>query len=101
MTGMDAEEVRRIAALARIRVTPEEAARLARDLDRIVAYVASLAEVQLPPEAESLTYFDQDVHREDRTAAPLDREAALHNAPETDGAWFLVPRIVERDRGAS
>jgi aspartyl-tRNA(Asn)/glutamyl-tRNA(Gln) amidotransferase subunit C len=101
MDGLDAEGVRRIAALARIRITPDEAERLAGDLDRIVAYVASLADVRLPPGAEALTYFDQDVHREDRTSAGLEREAALYNAPDTDGVWFLVPRIVERDPDAS
>jgi aspartyl-tRNA(Asn)/glutamyl-tRNA(Gln) amidotransferase subunit C len=98
---MDLEEVLRIAALARIRIAPEEAERLAGDLERIVAYVASLADVKLPPGAEALTYFDQDVHREDRTAAVLERDAALYNAPETDGVWFLVPRVVERDADAS
>jgi aspartyl-tRNA(Asn)/glutamyl-tRNA(Gln) amidotransferase subunit C len=97
MAGMDLEEVLRIAALARIRIAPDEARRLAGDLDRIVAYVASLADVKLPPDAETLTYFDQDVHREDRATGGLEREAALYNAPETDGVWFLVPRIVERD----
>ena len=63
--------------------------------------LASLADVRLPSDAEALTYFDQDVHREDRTAPGLEREAALYNAPETDGVWFLVPRVVERDPDAS
>ena len=95
--GITSDEVRRIAALARLQISDEEAAALASDLDRIVAYIDSLAEVELPDDAESLTYFDQDVHREDRTGECLDREAALRNSPHTDGVYFVVPQIVDRD----
>lgn len=89
-------EVLRIAKLARLRIDEEEAGILACDLERIVAYIDSLEEVELPADAEALTYFDSDVHREDRAVEGLGREEALQNAPETDGTFFLVPRIVEK-----
>ena len=94
---IDASEVRRIAKLARLSIEGEEADALAHDLERIVAYIDQLKEVELPDDAESLTYFDSDVHREDRTAECLTQEDALRNAPETDGERFLVPQIVEKD----
>jgi len=90
------DEVLRIARLARLRIDPEEAERLAGDLDRIVAYIDSLKEVDLPADAESLTYFDRDVVREDGASFGLLHEDALRNAPETDGTFFLVPQIVDR-----
>ena len=95
--AIDESEVRRIAALSRVQIADEECAALARDLDRIVEHIDRLADVQLPDDAESLTYFDADVHRKDRATRGLDREDALRNASETDGTYFLVPKIVERD----
>jgi len=95
--SIDTAEVLRIAHLARLRIGNEEAAALAQDLDRIVGYIDLLREVDLPDDAESLTYFDTDVHREDRSAECLSREDALRNAPETDGERFIVPRIVSRE----
>ncbi len=95
--GITTDEVRRIAALARLRITDQEAESLAGDLERIVQYIDQLAEVELPDEADSLTYFDQDVHREDRRGECLPKEDVLRNAPETDGEYFVVPQIVDKD----
>ena len=92
--SIDSAEVLRIARLARLRIGDDEAAALAQDLDRIVGYIDLLKEVELPADADSLTYFDSDVHREDRSTESLPREEALRNAPETDGERFIVPRIV-------
>jgi len=94
--AIDRDEVLRIAALAQLRIEPAEAQALAADLDRIVEYIDGLREVELPPDAESLTYFDQDVHREDRAGECLAREEVFRNAPETDGEFFLVPQVVEK-----
>lgn len=94
---IEPSEVLRIAKLARLHIDPQEAVSLAADLDRIVQSIDQLSEVPLPDDAESLTYFDSDVHREDRSAECLDREDVLRNAPETDGERFCVPQIVDRD----
>ncbi|MHC4939561.1 MAG: Asp-tRNA(Asn)/Glu-tRNA(Gln) amidotransferase subunit GatC [Planctomycetota bacterium] len=94
---IDASEVQRIAKLARLSIEEDEADALAHDLERIVAYIDQLKEVELPADAESLTYFDSDVHREDRNSECLPQEEALRNAPETDGERFLVPQIVDKD----
>ena len=96
---IEPSEVLRIAKLARLHIDPQEAIGLAADLERIVRSIDQLSEVPLPDDAESLTYFDSDVHREDRTAESLSREDALLNAPETDGERFCVPQIVDRDDG--
>jgi aspartyl-tRNA(Asn)/glutamyl-tRNA(Gln) amidotransferase subunit C len=93
---IDPDEVRRLSRLARLEIGDAEAARLERDLPRIVEFIDSLEEVELPDDADALTYFDSDVHREDRAGEGLRREEALFNAPETDGIFFLVPRIVEK-----
>ena len=94
---IDPSEVLRIAKLARLHIEPAEAASLAVDLERIVESIDLLSEVELPDDAAALTYFDSDVHREDRSAECLTRESALRNAPETDGERFCVPQIVDKD----
>ncbi|MHC4819628.1 MAG: Asp-tRNA(Asn)/Glu-tRNA(Gln) amidotransferase subunit GatC [Planctomycetota bacterium] len=94
---IDPGEVRRLAHLARLRIGAGEADALARDLERIVAYIDSLAAVELPDDAEALTYFDTDVTRDDRAGPGLDHDEALRNAPDHDGTFFLVPKIVEKD----
>ena len=95
--AIEPQEVLRIARLARLEIDADEAERLAGELGRIVAHIDSLAEVELPDDADGLTYFDSDVHREDRSGECLDHEAALRNAPDTDGDYFLVPKIVDKD----
>jgi len=95
--AIDPTEVLRIARLARLKVDPDEARSLARDLDRIVAHIDSLKSVKLPEGAESLTYFGRDVHRADDARDCLGREDALRNAPVQDGEFFLVPKIVDKE----
>jgi len=95
--AIDPAEVSRIARLARLKVTPDETKRLAKDLDRIVAMIDSLKAVELPEGAEALTYFGRDVHRSDEPRACLPTEDALRNAPVQDGEFFLVPKIVDKE----
>ncbi|MCZ6788053.1 MAG: Asp-tRNA(Asn)/Glu-tRNA(Gln) amidotransferase subunit GatC [Planctomycetota bacterium] len=95
--AIDPEEVRHIAELSRVDLDDDEVARLGGDLERIVDYIDQIKTVELPPDAESLTYFDADVHRKDRPCECLERDDALRNAPEEDGTYFLVPKVVERD----
>jgi len=94
---IDRSEVERIARLARLRIEPGEAEHLARDLERIVDYIDSLAEVELPADAESLTYFGRDVVRADRVGECLPAGEVLRNAPLEDGIYFLVPKILDRE----
>lgn len=93
---MDREEVLRLAKLARVELEDSEVEAIARDLERIVAYVDRLGSVELPASREDGAHYDTDVHREDRVGPCLDLEETLLNAPDTDGSFFLVPRVVER-----
>jgi aspartyl-tRNA(Asn)/glutamyl-tRNA(Gln) amidotransferase subunit C len=95
--AIDPLEVLRIARLARLRIDPDEAQRLAKDLDRIVGLIDSLRSVKLPAGAEALTYFGRDVRRPDEPRACLPRADALRNAPLQDGEFFLVPKIVDKE----
>jgi aspartyl/glutamyl-tRNA(Asn/Gln) amidotransferase C subunit len=90
------EEVRRLARLAGIDVTEEEAAGLRDDLAGIVDFVSDLpavAEKGAPPGAAGRPGGRL---AEDEPAEGLPRERALSCAPRHDGALILVPRVLPR-----
>lgn len=85
-------EVERIALLARLALSDDEKVRYSRQLSAILDYAAQLAELDvegIPPTASVLSIHN--VMRDgDEAVAGLSRADALHNAPETDGASFVV-----------
>lgn len=89
------EEVAHMAALSRLRVTEDESALFARQMGGILSYMNVLARVDVDG-VEPL--YSPVLHagrlREDAAANRRSREEALANAPETDGEYFVVPRIV-------
>ncbi len=90
------DDVRKVAALARLKVTGEELDVLASDLRAIVGYVAVLNEVDttgIEPMVHAVEL--SNVLRPDLVVESLPRTAALSNAPRSDGEYFLVPAIIE------
>ncbi len=89
------EEVRHVAGLARLDLSPEEEERMTHELNAILAYMEKLAEVDtsdVPPMTHAMEQVN--VFREDEVAESLDRSAAVSNAPQTDGAHFVVPKVI-------
>lgn len=90
------EEVAKVALLARLRLSEEELDRMTSQLGSILGYVERLAEVDtegVEPMAHAVERTN--VFREDVETPMLPREAALANAPKTDGQYFLVPQILD------
>jgi aspartyl-tRNA(Asn)/glutamyl-tRNA(Gln) amidotransferase subunit C len=90
------EEVQRVAVLARLRLTPEEQSSLTDELDRILGYMDKLnqldtADVDLFSHAANIT----STLREDRVTNRPNADALLANAPDRDGTFFKVPKIIE------
>lgn len=102
------QEVRHIADLSNLRLTPEEESVMQRDLNAILDYVAQLKELdtnQVEPMAQVGEMLstgkskDNDSRAELRQDVPvssLKRDAVMVSAPETDGAFFKVPKVIER-----
>ncbi len=92
-------EVEHIARLARLALSEDEKARYARQLSAILDYAAQLAEVDvtdIPPTATVLSVHS--VMREgDQVIPGLSRADALRNAPDTDGAGFVVQSTFDAD----
>jgi aspartyl-tRNA(Asn)/glutamyl-tRNA(Gln) amidotransferase subunit C len=92
---LTAADVARLGELARIRLTDEELATLAPQLDVILQSVASVAEVagaDVPPTSHALPLTN--VFREDVVRPSLPRDAVLAAAPAVEDGRFRVPRIL-------
>jgi aspartyl-tRNA(Asn)/glutamyl-tRNA(Gln) amidotransferase subunit C len=89
-------DVTHIAALSRLKLSDTEAAMFGRQLNDILSYIEKLNEldtVDIEPTSHILPL--KNVYRQDRTEAPLDREAALSNAPDKTERFYKVARIIE------
>jgi len=90
------EEVRHVALLARLVLSPQEEEAFTEQLDEILTYIDKLKE--LNTDAVEPTAHAVEVptpFREDCVRNQADVEALLRNAPERDGSFFKVPKIIE------
>ncbi len=96
--ALSLEEVRRIAALARLRLSPEEERTFAEQLSAILGYVEQLKELDVSgvePMTHALAAGGEVPLRPDALHASLSPQDALANAPAREGTYFKVPRIIE------
>ena len=95
-------DVERVAELARLNLTPEEKQGMLHDLNAILDYVAQLNELNtdsvapLAQMGELETAGGDNVFRADAVRPSLDRAVVMSEAPETDQAFFKVPKVIER-----
>lgn len=96
MSASDDFDVKYVAHLARLSLSPEEEAKLGAQLGHILGYVNKLKEVDVSgvePTAHAFPLVN--VTRLDEVRASLSNEEALRNAPAKANGLFLVPKIVE------
>ncbi len=89
------DEVRKVAKLARLKLTESEVEVFTAQLGQILGYVHILDRLDttdVEPMAHAVDVAN--VFREDVPRESLPRERALANAPKTDGQTFLVPPIL-------
>jgi len=90
------EEVRRVAALARLRLEPAEEERLTADLDHILEAFARLSTVDTRAIEPTAHVDDFGAYlRDDVATNPPAGDEPLANAPASQGRFFRVPRIIE------
>jgi aspartyl-tRNA(Asn)/glutamyl-tRNA(Gln) amidotransferase subunit C len=95
------EDVQRVAELAHLELTPEETGPMLRDLNAILDYVAELKELDttnVVPLAQmsEVTGGAAGTLRADQVGPSLNRAVVMQQAPETDGSFFKVPKVIER-----
>ncbi len=94
--SLDPATVRRIARLARIRVTEEEVPRLQAELNGILGWIEQLNAVDVEGVAPLTGGAQMALKmREDAVTDGGIREAILANAPDRAGDYFAVPKVVE------
>ena len=89
-------DIKYVANLARIALTPDEEARLGSQLDDILGYVKKLEELDVTgvePMAHAVPLAN--VLRADEVRPSIPQEVALANAPKQANGLFIVPKIVE------
>jgi aspartyl-tRNA(Asn)/glutamyl-tRNA(Gln) amidotransferase subunit C len=99
------QDVERVAELASLELTSAEKSRMLRDLNSVLDYFAQLNELDttaVPPmtqvSAGQFTGADEvESHaRPDQVAPSLSRDRVLACAPDTDGTFFKVPKVIDR-----
>lgn len=90
------DELTRLLDLARLELEPAEAEAIRDDLERILAYVDELREVDVEGLEPLLRPVPlRDVLRPDETRPPLPREALEDIAPAMEDGFVRVPRTVD------
>ncbi len=93
---IDTAQVRKVARLARLELTEAEVEEFTGQLGAILAYVEKMNELDttgVEPLAHCLPI--SNVFRPDEVRESLGTDKTLANAPERDGSFFAVPKILE------
>jgi aspartyl-tRNA(Asn)/glutamyl-tRNA(Gln) amidotransferase subunit C len=101
------KDVEYVAALAHLELAPAELERMAQQLDAILEYIDQLnrldttnvepmAQVLAPTSSKRADTRPNPSVREDVVGKCLAREQALAAAPEADGTFFRVPKVIEK-----
>lgn len=89
-------DVKYVAHLARLALTPEEERVIGAQLGHVLEYIEKLKEVDVTGVEPTAHPFPLvNVTRPDVTVASLDHESAMCNAPAQANGLFMVPKIVE------
>lgn len=93
-----ADLVRHVAHLARLELTDAEVEAMVPKLAAILDHVAKVQEIDVEdadPATQAAIAFE--ALRADETGETLDRASITTNAPDHDGAFLVVPRVLDKD----
>ena len=96
------DDVRHVARLARLHMTEAELEKFTRQLGSILHYVNKISELDVSgvePMAHALPI--SNVLREDVVEEAMPLEKVLGNAPERDGDFFAVPKVIGGDEDSA
>jgi aspartyl-tRNA(Asn)/glutamyl-tRNA(Gln) amidotransferase subunit C len=95
---IDRQEVRKVANLARLNITEEEEVAFTTQLNSILGYFEQLSELDttdVPPTTRAIE--TSNITRPDQLVPFPDKESLLDAAPEQQGEFFRVPKILSSD----
>jgi aspartyl-tRNA(Asn)/glutamyl-tRNA(Gln) amidotransferase subunit C len=89
-------DVKYVAHLARLALTPEEEQKMTAQLEQVLDYIEKLKEVDVDGVEPTAHAFPMsNVTRPDEVRPSMDHGDALRNAPAQANGLFIVPKIVE------
>jgi len=100
--GVSVDDVLHVAELANLELTAEELPRMVHDLNAVLGHIAELGELDtrtIEPMTQVLGRSGADAGetlRADTVKPSVDRAAVMAAAPESDGRFFKVPKVIER-----
>ena len=95
---IDREEVRKVAHLARLKLTDDEEKEFTTQLNSILEYFEQLSELDTTDVAPTTRAIEvTNVTRPDELVPFGDREMLLSAAPDQDGDFFRVPKILSEE----
>jgi len=94
---LDLQTVEKLTELAKLEFNEQEKAEILGDLNRILAFVDKLNELDTTG-VEPLVYMNDEVNvlRADVVVQEITHEEALLNAPKKDSDYFRVPKVIEK-----
>ena len=95
---ISSEDIKKLGALARITISPDEAKALALDAEAILGYVSQVGEAPVGGEGDAHTHL-RNVMREDGEPheAGLYTIEILENAPRTKDGYITVRKVITRE----
>jgi len=96
------EQVQHVAKLARLAIPQDRLGKVAEQLGSILEYVEQIKQADVEgvePMAHAMRLTN--VLREDVVQPALSTQAVLQNAPDTDGPFFKVPKVIGGDEDSA
>ena len=93
------EEIKKIASLAKINISDDELDNYSDQISKILEYMSTLNKIDTSKvEDFSNQLFDNEQFlREDVIEESLNRDEVLKLAPNSDGIYVKVPKVIEED----
>ncbi len=91
------ELVNKLAHLSKLTFADSEKIHIANDLQNMIGFVEKLNELNLD-NVTPLMHMSDEINalREDQIQGTVSSQEALANVPETDGSFFLVPKVIKK-----
>jgi aspartyl-tRNA(Asn)/glutamyl-tRNA(Gln) amidotransferase subunit C len=89
--------IENLAKLSHLSFTEQERKEIRTDLEEMITFIEKLKEVNTEG-VTPLLHMSNNVNilRDDLVEGSISREEALKNAPETDGVFFKVPKVIKK-----
>ena len=93
------EEIKKIASLAKINISDDELDNYSGQISKILEYMSTLNNVDTSQvdEFSNQLFNNKQLLREDSVEESLERDEILKLAPDSDGVYFKVPKVIQEE----